>query len=86
MIPPPPIRGVGNAAGVTMRLELRDGSFDLANLQSMVPSGRPKPRPNRSIQRVMAPFPLHRAALHRRGGPGENRDAACLRWIRCSRR
>ena len=35
VVPPPPIQGVGNASGVTMQLELRDGSFDFAKLQSL---------------------------------------------------
>jgi hydrophobic/amphiphilic exporter-1 (mainly G- bacteria), HAE1 family len=34
VMPPPPIQGVGNDAGFTMQVELRDGSFDLAKLQS----------------------------------------------------
>jgi len=56
VIPPPPIQGVGNAAGVTMQLELRDGSFDLAKLQSMVTSVEANAETQSSIQRVMAPF------------------------------
>ena len=40
VLPPPPIQGVGNAAGVTMQIELRDGSFDLAKLQTIVERGR----------------------------------------------
>src|SRR5262249_25858110 len=36
VLPPPPIQGVGNSAGVTMQIELRDGSFDLAKLQAIV--------------------------------------------------
>ena len=35
MVPPPPIQGVGDTAGTTMQLELRDASFDLAKLQSI---------------------------------------------------
>jgi HAE1 family hydrophobic/amphiphilic exporter-1 len=35
VLPPPPIQGVGNDAGFTMQIELRDGSFDLAKLQSV---------------------------------------------------
>ena len=35
VLPPPPIQGIGNAAGFTMQVELRDGSFDLAKLQSV---------------------------------------------------
>jgi hydrophobic/amphiphilic exporter-1 (mainly G- bacteria), HAE1 family len=32
---PPPIQGVGNAAGFTMQLELRDGNFDWQKLQNI---------------------------------------------------
>src|SRR5262249_15394312 len=56
VIPPPPIQGVGNAAGVTMQLELRDGSFDLFKLQSMVTSVEANAEAQSDIQRVMAPF------------------------------
>jgi HAE1 family hydrophobic/amphiphilic exporter-1 len=38
VLPPPPIQGIGNAAGVTMQLELRDGSFDLGKLQTVISS------------------------------------------------
>ena len=33
--PPPPIQGIGNAGGFTMKVELRDGSADFAKLQSV---------------------------------------------------
>ena len=36
MLPPPPIQGIGNAGGFTLQIELRDGSFDLAKLQTLV--------------------------------------------------
>ena len=32
---PPPIQGIGNASGFTMQVELRDGSFDYAKLQTI---------------------------------------------------
>jgi hydrophobic/amphiphilic exporter-1 (mainly G- bacteria), HAE1 family len=35
VIVPPPIQGIGNAAGFTMQVELRDGSFDFAKLQRL---------------------------------------------------
>ena len=35
VVPPPPISGVGNASGATMKVELRDGSFDYAKLQRL---------------------------------------------------
>ena len=33
VIPPPPIQGIGNVSGATMKVELRDGSFDYAQLE-----------------------------------------------------
>jgi HAE1 family hydrophobic/amphiphilic exporter-1 len=35
VVPPPSIQGIGNASGFTMMLEQRDGSNDLAKLQSI---------------------------------------------------
>ena len=35
IIPPPAIQGIGNVAGATMKVELRDGSFDYAKLQRL---------------------------------------------------
>ncbi|AWN40149.1 efflux RND transporter permease subunit [Methylobacterium durans] len=32
---PPPIQGIGNASGFTMQIELRDGNFDYALLESL---------------------------------------------------
>jgi HAE1 family hydrophobic/amphiphilic exporter-1 len=34
VLAPPPIQGIGNASGFQMQIEQRDGSFDLAKLQS----------------------------------------------------
>src|SRR5258708_26215898 len=54
--PRPPIRGVGAGAGVTMQIELRDGSFDLAKLQGVVSAMVANAETQSSLQRVMAPF------------------------------
>lgn len=35
VLPPPPIQGIGNASGFTMKVELRDGSFDYQKLQRL---------------------------------------------------
>jgi len=56
VLPPPPIQGIGNAAGVTMQVELRDGSFDLAKLQSLTNTVESNAQSQSSVQRVMAPF------------------------------
>jgi hydrophobic/amphiphilic exporter-1 (mainly G- bacteria), HAE1 family len=47
VMPPPPIQGVGNDAGFTMQIELRDGSFDMAKLQSITDRWFPMRRANR---------------------------------------
>jgi HAE1 family hydrophobic/amphiphilic exporter-1 len=56
VVPPPPIQGVGNAAGVTMQIELRDSTFDLAKLQTVVSAVETNAQSQSSIQRVLAPF------------------------------
>src|SRR5271167_1394438 len=35
VIPPPPIQGIGNAAGFAMQVQLRDGNFDFGELQAI---------------------------------------------------
>ena len=56
VVPPPPIQGVGNSAGATLQIELRDSSFDLAKLQNVVSAVEANTQTQSSIQRVIAPF------------------------------
>jgi HAE1 family hydrophobic/amphiphilic exporter-1 len=56
VLPPPPIQGIGNAAGFTMQVELRDGSFDLAKLQGAVNAVAANAQTQSALQRVTAPF------------------------------
>jgi len=56
VLPPPPIQGIGNAAGFTMQVELRDGSFDLAKLQSSANVIVKTAETQSGIQRVSATF------------------------------
>ena len=56
VLPPPPIQGIGNAGGFTMQVELRDGSFDLAKLQSATNAIVKAAETQSGIQRVSAPF------------------------------
>ena len=57
VLPPPPIQGIGNAAGFTMQVELRDGSFDFAKLQSVANAiVEANAQTQSSIQRVLTPF------------------------------
>jgi HAE1 family hydrophobic/amphiphilic exporter-1 len=56
VMPPPPIQGVGNDAGFTMQVELRDGSFDMAKLQSVTNTIVENARSQSAIQLVLASF------------------------------
>jgi hydrophobic/amphiphilic exporter-1 (mainly G- bacteria), HAE1 family len=56
VLPPPPIQGIGNAGGFTMQIEVRDGSFDLAKLQSATNAVVKAAETQSGIQRVSAPF------------------------------
>ena len=56
VLPPPPIQGIGNAAGVTMQIEMRDGSFDFPKLQSVVDSVVANAGAQSSIQIVLSSF------------------------------
>jgi HAE1 family hydrophobic/amphiphilic exporter-1 len=56
VLPPPPIQGVGNAGGVTMQIELRDSSFDLAKLHDIVDAFVGNAATQTSLQRVQASF------------------------------
>lgn len=56
VLPPPPIQGIGNAAGFTMQVELRDGSFDLAKLQGATSALTRAVATQSGIQRVSATF------------------------------
>jgi HAE1 family hydrophobic/amphiphilic exporter-1 len=69
VLPPPPIQGIGNASGFTMQVEVRDGSFDLAKLQSSVNGIVGKAATQSGIQRVSSSFranvPQYRAEIDR---------------------
>jgi HAE1 family hydrophobic/amphiphilic exporter-1 len=56
VLPPPPIQGVGNAAGVTMQLELRDSSFDLLKLQAALDAYAANASTQSALQRVQTSF------------------------------
>ena len=56
VLPPPAIQGIGNAAGFTMQIELRDGSFDLAKLQGSLNAVVETAETQSGIQRISAPF------------------------------
>jgi len=56
VLPPPPIQGIGNAAGVTMQVELRDNSSDYPKLQSIVDTVMTNAGSQSIIQLVMSSF------------------------------
>jgi HAE1 family hydrophobic/amphiphilic exporter-1 len=56
VMPPPPIQGVGNDAGFTMQIELRDGSFDLAKLQSVTNAMVANAKTQSALELVLASF------------------------------
>jgi HAE1 family hydrophobic/amphiphilic exporter-1 len=55
-LPPPPIQGIGNAGGFTMQIELRDGSTDLAKLQSITNTVVANAQSQTALQRVSTSF------------------------------
>jgi HAE1 family hydrophobic/amphiphilic exporter-1 len=56
VMPPPPIQGVGNAAGFNLQVELRDGSFDLAKLQSVTNTIVANAKTQSAVQLVLSSF------------------------------
>jgi HAE1 family hydrophobic/amphiphilic exporter-1 len=56
VVPPPAIQGIGNTAGATMQIELRDSSFDLAKLQASVDGLVAAAASQSSLQRVQSTF------------------------------
>jgi hydrophobic/amphiphilic exporter-1 (mainly G- bacteria), HAE1 family len=56
VLPPPPIQGIGNAAGFLMEVELRDGSFDLDKLQGLTSTIVANGLTQTGLQRVGSSF------------------------------
>jgi hydrophobic/amphiphilic exporter-1 (mainly G- bacteria), HAE1 family len=56
VMPPPPIQGVGNDAGFTMQIELRDGSFDMSKLQSITEQMVANAKTQSALQLVLSSF------------------------------
>ena len=53
---PPPIQGIGNANGFTMQVELRDGSFDYAKLQTLTQTIVKNGNSQSGLQRLSSTF------------------------------
>jgi hydrophobic/amphiphilic exporter-1 (mainly G- bacteria), HAE1 family len=56
VLPPPPIQGIGNAAGFAMQIELRDGNSDYAKLQAITQAMVANAQTQSALQRVQSPF------------------------------
>ncbi|KWV56808.1 transporter [Bradyrhizobium macuxiense] len=56
VIPPPPIQGIGNAAGFAMQVELRDGNADYSKLQAVTGAIVANAQTQSALQRVQSSF------------------------------
>jgi HAE1 family hydrophobic/amphiphilic exporter-1 len=56
VVPPPPIQGIGNAAGFAMQVELRDGNADYAKLQAITNAVVANGQTQSALQRVSSSF------------------------------
>ena len=56
VLPPPPIQGIGNAAGFAMQVELRDGNSDFGKLQAITQAVVANALTQSALQRVSSPF------------------------------
>ena len=56
VLPPPPIQGIGNAAGVTLQIELQDNSLDFAKLGSVVDTTVANTASQSSVQLALSSF------------------------------
>ncbi len=76
VFPPPPIQGIGNAGGFAMQLQLRDGSFDLAKLQSITNAVVKDAQSQTGLQRVTSSFRSTVPQIEGGGGSRQGRDLA----------
>ncbi|CAN7613510.1 multidrug efflux RND transporter permease subunit [Bradyrhizobium sp. LjRoot220] len=56
VIPPPPIQGIGNAAGFAMQIQLRDGNADYGKLQAIAGAMVSNAQTQSALQRVSSSF------------------------------
>lgn len=56
VIPPPPIQGIGNAAGFAMQVQLRDGNSDYGKLQAITGAIAANAQTQSALQRVNTSF------------------------------
>ena len=56
VVPPPPILGIGNAAGFAMQVQLRDGNADYGKLQAIAGAIVSNAQTQSALQRVSSSF------------------------------
>src|SRR5919201_1409796 len=56
VVPPPPIQGIGNAAGFAMQVQLRDGNSDFSKLQAITGAIVDNAGTQSALQRVSSSF------------------------------
>ena len=85
VIPPPPIQGIGNVAGATMKVEIRDGSFDYAKLQRLAQAIADRADAQSMIQAATTLPRRCPAAQRRRSTASRPRRSACRSATRSTR-
>ena len=76
VLPPPPIQGIGNAAGFAMQVELRDGNADFGKLQAITGAIVANAQTQSALQRVSSPFRSMVPQFDVESGPDQDPDAA----------
>ena len=56
VLPPPPIQGIGNAAGFALQIEAKNGKFDYLALQKAAASVADQARKDPTFRQVFSPF------------------------------
>ncbi|MBR1226943.1 MULTISPECIES: efflux RND transporter permease subunit [unclassified Bradyrhizobium] len=56
VVPPPPIQGIGNAAGFAMQVQLRDGNADYGKLQAIAGAIVSNAQTQSALQRISSSF------------------------------
>jgi HAE1 family hydrophobic/amphiphilic exporter-1 len=59
VLPPPPIQGIGFAAGFTMQIEMRDNSYDFAKLAGIIDTMLENAGSQSSLRLVLSSFRAH---------------------------
>ena len=77
VVPPPPIQGIGNAAGFAMQVQLRDGNADFGKLQAIAGAMVSNAQIAKRAAARQFVVPFDGAAVRCRGGPDQDPDPAC---------